>query len=328
MFIYPMRDLASKEVALLGHFQRLPLVPPLAAQAAAGVLDEADAAGAAAGPGVAVAAGQQAGQQQQQPRRRRPSGLAGRLQQHRSINALSAQFVAGLQQHHSGTVPNILGTTAKLQAFPWNHPPELATPGADKRRRSRQQHLARLQEQEQQQQQEEGHQEGRQQHQQTSRDVAASLASRAVCEGGGAALVAPPCVLCPLCFAPLADDELPGSSSSSSSSSSSRGPPTCGGVPDPAPAGPAAAALPFCLSCQEQVLGVAASAATTAAAAGVAAGEAAAGLSSVVVDLLPPEVRREAGALARAGRQVEGSAGCVRLSPDELRQQIAEFLLE
>eukprot|EP00887_Chlorella_sp_A99_P006570 scaffold3.g6570.t1 len=255
LFFYPLRDIGSREVALVCHFLRLPVAPPPPPPAPA------------AGAGAA----------------RRPQ------QQRRSINALAERFVAGLQAHHPGTVPNILGTLAKLQAFPWNHPPELASQAAEKRRRNGALRLARGQ-------QAGGaaaapsQDEGRQQ--QGGKEGAGAGSTN-----GHAASKPERTVLCPLCYAPLADDELPAASSRSDDSSLSSS----------HTAAPAAA-LSFCLSCQTQILGSGSSEACVS-----SSGEAADDCSSsAVLELLPVEVRREAEELAAAGRQAageEGSAG-------------------
>lgn len=217
-------------------------------------------------------------------------GLRRARQEQRSINALAERFVAGLQAHNPGTVANILGTAAKLRPFAWNNPPELACTLGDKARRNRQQHLP-----------------GTRRAASTA-DSAAAAASEAEVE--------PHSVLCPLCSAPLAQDELPAVALQACGGSGSELHPAAEAV-----AGGVAALLPFCLSCRSQILGDQPSSSPAAAAAGTGGQE--------VADLLPPSVRQEARRLAAAAGCSAEAAGPGRpLPPEQLRQQIAEFLID
>ena len=270
MFL-PLRDVSARELGVVCARWRLPLA-------------DQSVLGRAAGPAPAV--------------------------DKKNINALAAAFVAGMEAHNpggangqtlergthlindpqsgvavgavciasvthrpctpcpaAGSVPNILNTISKLEAFPWNDPPAPAgsQPG-------------------QQQQQANGGQVHCDEQQQEQQLVA---------------------VLCPICSAPLADDELPGGSGSGHAEAN--GGHTSGG----SGTAPAAAAAGCCLSCFQQILG------------GIAGGSAS---GSSVAAALPGDVQQQMAGLAAAGPRAAAAASgpCIT---EQLRQQIAEFLL-
>lgn len=172
-------------------------------------------------------------------------------------------------------MPNILNTISKLEAFPWNDPPAPAGPSV--RPGHQQQGNSGQQQQQQDRQQQASEQQQQQQEQ---------LAT----------------ILCPICLAPLADDELPGCRASDRNADASSGH-TSGGSGTAAAAGAAGC----CLSCFQQILG------------GVD------GSGSSVAAALPGDVRQQMAGLAAAGPQAAAGGPC---STEQLRQQIAEFLLE
>ncbi|KAL4458741.1 hypothetical protein ABPG75_013606 [Micractinium tetrahymenae] len=226
----------------------------------------------------------------------------------KNINALAAAFIAGMEAHNPGSVPNILNTISKLQAFPWNELP--STPGQQQQR----QQQGAVQQREQ------------QQGAPTAAPAAAGTAGAAATEQqlpAGA-------VLCPICLAPLADDELPGSSALSSSGSGSEH--TSGGQG----AAAAAAAVGCCLSCYAQIL---ASYPVPGGASGQAPalGGSSASSSRPVVAALPAAVSWQMAALAAAGQSAadaalaeacNGGSSSGSSRAERLRAQIAEFLLE
>ncbi len=171
-------------------------------------------------------------------------------------------------------MPNILNTISKLDAFAWNDPPAPAGPSV----RPGQQRQANGGQQHQEGQQQADEQQRLQQQQQLA------------------------AVLCPICLAPLADDELPGCRASDGNADASSGH-TSGGSGTASAAGAAGC----CLSCFQQILG------------GVD------GSGSSVAAALPGDVRQQMAGLAAAGPQAAAGGPC---STEQLRQQIAEFLLE
>lgn len=212
----------------------------------------------------------------------------------------------------SGSVPNILNTISKLRAFPWNELPP--APG------------------QQQQRQQGAAQQGAAQQQQQQQDAAAS--AQAASAGAAGASGGPrqqllPAVLCPICLAPLADDELPGSAELHSSGSSSEH--TSGGQ------GAAAAAVSAgcCLSCYAQILAGCSAPIVSAGRGGATEASSVSG-SSAVLAALPAVVSRRMAALAAAGqsaadaaaaRASNGSASRSGCRVEQLRAQIADFLL-
>ena len=240
-----------------------------------------------------------------------------------------------------------LHTPAHLQAFPWNNPPELREKKAEQRRKQReQQQLA------------------------TGGGEAPSLQGAlpqrppeppaAVSAPAAAAAAAGPSLelLCPLCLAPLADDELApaafpveaGPWPSAAGAAARATPPAQQPSSNQLAAGqqqdncrPVAAdgqsqqveevpGLPLacCLSCRTQILG---------AAPGLAG--AAQPASSRVSTLLPEVVQRQMQRLALAERRAGGQEGCTASAAgggrdggptgggvDALRRQIAEYLLD
>ena len=170
----------------------------------------------------------------------------------------------------AGSVPNILNSVSKLQAFPWNDPPPAA-----------------------------GRQQQQQQQQQATAQSASAGQQQATAQSASAgqqqAQVAT--VLCPICLAPLADDELPGSSGGGADDHGH----TSGGSGTAA----AAAAAGCCLSCYQQVLGSSAESAAS------------------IVAALPAPVQQQMASLAAAGPRVAAGAADV----EHLRAQIADFLL-
>jgi hypothetical protein len=185
----------------------------------------------------------------------------------------------------AGSVPNILNTIAKLEAFPWNDPTATRT---GQTLPQQQQHGVQQQQQQ------------RQQEQQQQQHVEAA-------------------VLCPICLAPLADDELPGSDSNYSSSNSGSEH-TSGGTG----AASAAAAAGCCLSCYCQILG-GGSEAVVLAGSGVAAA-------------LPLAVSQRMASMAMVGSQLAAKEAKAAVVSDgaepasggveRLRAHIAEFLLD
>ena len=168
----------------------------------------------------------------------------------------------------AGSVPNILNTVSKLEAFPWND-----TAAA----------VAALAPQ------------ARQQQQQQQGKVAAAAAG---------------CVLlCPICLAPLADDELPGGAASSTG---------LDGSVHTSVGSRAAQAAGCCMSCSSQILG-------NSAGSGGRADSGVAPNGGGVAAALPAAVQRQMAALAAAGARCNGSGGS---GIEQLRSQIAEFLLE
>ena len=166
-------------------------------------------------------------------------------------------------------MPNILNTISKLEAFSWNEAPLPA------QQPLRQGCAAAATEEQQRQQQRQQREEGR-----PAQQEASSL-------------------LCPICLAPLADDELPGSGEAASEH-------TSGGSGATA----AAQTAGCCLSCSAQILGSKAGGAPGSSSEGVAAA-------------LPASVRQRMAALAAAGERA-GSGGGV----ERLRAQIADFLID
>ncbi|KAI7846117.1 hypothetical protein COHA_000378 [Chlorella ohadii] len=124
------------------------------------------------------------------------AGTAPAVVDKKNINALAAAFVAGMEAHNPGSVPNILNTISKLEAFPWNDPPAPAGPSV--RPGHQQQGNSGQQQQQQDRQQQASEQQQQQQEQ---------LAT----------------ILCPICLAPLADDELPGCRASDRNADASSG---------------------------------------------------------------------------------------------------------
>ncbi|PRW60032.1 Cytoplasmic tRNA 2-thiolation 2 [Chlorella sorokiniana] len=228
----PLREVSARELGVVCARWRLPLADP-------------SALGRAVGPAAAV--------------------------DKKNINALAAAFVAGMEAHNPGSVPNILNTISKLEAFPWNDPPAPAGSQPAGRAGQQQQHANGSQQEDE---------------QQERQQMAA--------------------VLCPVCWAPLADDELPGGSSGSAGADASSGH-TSGGSGTVV----AAAAAGCCLSCFQQIMG------------GVAGS---AGPSSSVAAALPEDVQQQMAGLAAAGPRAAMAGG--PCGTEQLRQQIAEFLLE
>lgn len=166
-------------------------------------------------------------------------------------------------------MPNILNTISKLTAFPWNQPQQ--------------------------------QQPRQQQPQQADAPVAAAA-------GDGMRQQAAPALLCPICQAPLADDELPGSAAPAGEHGHTRG-----------GSGMAAAAQAAgcCLSCCAQILG------------GGGQG------GGAVAAALPAGVQRQMAALAAAGGKLSGTAAAgagegppADCGAERLRAQIADFLLD
>lgn len=111
-------------------------------------------------------------------------------------------------------------------------------------------------------------------------------------------------MLCPICFAPLADDEIPGSGCGGGGGSGSEH--TSGGTGTAV----AAAAAGSCLSCYRQILGSA---------------------PEQVAGALPDAVRQQMAALAAAPLRVaaaDASDGVEGVGVERLRGEIADFLLE
>ncbi|GAB4821844.1 hypothetical protein N2152v2_008890 [Parachlorella kessleri] len=252
-----------------------------------------------------------------------------------SINALAAGFVETQLANNAGSVSNIVGTISKLQAFPWNDPAELHAKKADQRRKQQQLAVA-------------GGEALSLQHAPTPTPPEAAAAAVG------------PCIelLCPLCLAPLADDELvpavlaveprhslaaaadaatpPAQASSiqvgarpQQQQHSSCSPPETDGQSQESTEVPSLS-LACCWSCRTQILG---------AASGLAG--AAQPASSRVWTLLPETVwgqmHRLAQAEHRAGGQESGTAQAVEGrrdgaptggGVDALRRQIAEYLLD
>jgi cytoplasmic tRNA 2-thiolation protein 2 len=173
----------------------------------------------------------------------------------RNVNALAARFVAAVQAHNRGGVANIMSAATRLQAFPWNEPPAAA---------------------------------------QRADGGGGGGGGAATAEGegrsGSSDLAAGGEVLCPLCFAPLADDELPGQPLDFQG----------------------AAGAGLCYSCATQIAG-----------GGGGGGEA----GDDVAALLPDDVRRGMAALAAAGGAAAGRAPGRVVPPAELRAAIADSLL-
>jgi hypothetical protein len=205
----PLRDVTSRELALLCHLAALPLGEP---------------------PG------------------RLPLARRGA----RSANALAAGFVETLLAANPSAVSNIVGTAAKLRAFSWNDPPALHCRQVDKFRRSNM----------------------------TARSSAAAPPPHG--EGGAD-------VLCSLCWAPLADDELPS-----------------GGELEAGQGGWSGC----CESCQLQVLG----------------GGGGGGEDGTAGAQLPEAIRRRMAALSAAAREAAG--GRLACTPEEMRLAIQDCLLE
>ncbi|KAL4435854.1 hypothetical protein ABPG77_000616 [Micractinium sp. CCAP 211/92] len=279
-FFLPLREVSARELRTLSSHWRLPLA-------------EADARALAAPAGAG-------------------HNLAAPVDK-KDINALAAAFIAGMEAHNPGSVPNILNTISKLRAFPWNELPP--APG-----------------QQQQRQQGAAQQGAAQQQQQQQQDAAAS--AQAASAGAAGASGGPrqqllPAVLCPICLAPLADDELPGSAELHSSGSSSEH--TSGGQ------GAAAAAVSAgcCLSCYAQILAGCSAPGVSAGRGGATEASSVSG-SSAVLAALPAVVSRRMAALAAAGqsaadaaaaRASNGSASRSGCRVEQLRAQIADFLL-
>lgn len=213
--------------------------------------------------------------------------------------------------HPAGSVPNILNTISKLHAFEWNQPP--AVPGQRQQRQG-----------------------AAPQQQQWQQDAApsGSTAERSADPAPGKRQQHIGTVLCPICLAPLADDELPGSSALLGSGS--RCEHTSGGQG----AAAAAAAAGCCLSCYAQIM-AGCSAPGSGAAPAVAANGCGVSSSSPVLAALPAALSQRMAALAAAGQSAAGavaaepaSAACdgpadaSSCTLERLRSQIAEFLLE
>lgn len=211
--------------------------------------------------------------------------------------------------HLAGSVPNIFNTISKLHAFPWNELP--LVPGQQQRR-----------------QQQGGAQPLAQQQQEAAAPASAASARDWAADSTRQQLLTT--VLCPICLAPLADDELPGSAAMRSSGSSSEH--TSGGQG----AAARAAAAGCCLSCYSQIL-AGCSAPGSGSGQGAAAKSSEPGGSSPVVTALPAAMTQQMAALAAAGQSAadaEAAAtagggpadGSCRL--ERLRTQIAAFLLD
>ncbi len=219
-----------------------------------------------------------------------------------------------LPRCHTGSVPNILNTISKLRAFPWNELPP--APGQQQQQQRRQQGAAQPGAAEQQQQQ----------------DAASAPAASAGAAGasGGPRQQLLPAVLCPICLAPLADDELPGSAQLHSNAGSSEH--TSGGQGAVA----AAVSAGCCLSCYAQILAGCSAPGGSAGRGGATEASSVSG-SSAVLAALPAVVSRRMAALAAAGqsaadaaaaRASNGSASGSGCRVEQLRAQIADFLLD